>query len=82
MFQGSVTEMVRVCQGRCPAVTRDTAWTNELTEQCHEKARLPSDFSKSVLVEQAGPELYNKLKYVTRIIAYMYSSTVMFSCQC
>ena len=40
---------------------RNAALTNSLTQECLDKARLPADFSKSVLVEQAGPEVYNKL---------------------
>ena len=53
--------MIKVAQGRCTTLV-DSVLAGAMREECLAKARLPDDFSKEVLVDQAGPDVYNKLK--------------------
>ena len=61
-LQKNTSTMLRVAGEQCPVVMGDGGFRDELRLTCEERGSIPANFTHSLLVEQVGTDLTNKIR--------------------
>ena len=68
LFQGTLESMMKCAEDQCPHVLADDRVQSEIRKMCREKNFLAPEFIHTCILEQAGADIMNKVKWVFYVI--------------